>query len=48
LTLVLNKIPLKQIAQPEDCAGLVNLLCSDAGRYITGANIAIDGGMSIL
>ena len=47
LSIVLNKIPMKQIAQPEDCAGLVNLLCSDAGRYITGANIAIDGGLSI-
>ena len=45
--IILNKIPVKFIAQPEDCTGLVNLLCSDAGRYITGANIAIDGGMSI-
>lgn len=46
--IVLSKIPVKFIAQPDDCAGLVNLLCSDAGRYITGANISIDGGMRIL
>jgi NAD(P)-dependent dehydrogenase (short-subunit alcohol dehydrogenase family) len=25
----------------------VLLLCSDEGRYITGADIPIDGGMSI-
>lgn len=47
LSVVLNKIPIRSIAQPDDCAGLVNLLCSDAGRYITGANIVIDGGMII-
>jgi glucose 1-dehydrogenase len=47
LNMVVNKIPVKYIAKPDDCAGLVNLLCSDAGRYITGANIALDGGMSI-
>lgn len=46
-SLVLSKIPAKIIAEPEDCAGLINLLCSEAGRFITGANIAIDGGMSI-
>ena len=46
-SLVVSKIPARFIAEPEDCAGLINLLCSDAGRFITGANIAIDGGMSI-
>ncbi|WP_428655865.1 SDR family NAD(P)-dependent oxidoreductase [Runella sp.] len=35
------------MGQPEDCAGMAVFLCSDAGRYITGQNIFVDGGMSL-
>jgi len=41
------KIPLGYIGQPEDCAALALLLCSDAGRYITGADYLVDGGMGL-
>mgnify|MGYP001468114249 CR=1 FL=1 len=44
---VRNGIPLRDFAQPEDAAGAVVLLCSDAGRYITGTTLRIDGGMGI-
>src|SRR5690606_8212256 len=44
---VLGWIPLGFIAEPEDCVGPALLLCSDAGRYITGANYVVDGGMSL-
>jgi glucose 1-dehydrogenase len=44
---VLAGIPLGFIAQPVDCAGIAVLLASEAGRYITGADIFVDGGMSI-
>lgn len=47
LQTVLGKIPLGRIGDPEDCAGLVMLLCSDMGRYITGADLRVDGGMSL-
>ena len=40
-------IPLHDYALPEDAAGAALLLASDAGRYITGATIMIDGGLSI-
>ena len=33
--------------EPKDCAGIVSLLCSDEGRYITGQSIYVDGGKSI-
>lgn len=44
---VLNGIPCGYTGEPIDCAGQVLLLCSDAGRYITGENIFIDGGMKL-
>ena len=44
---VLAKIPTGFWGTPEDCAGLVDFLCSDEARYITGQNIFVDGGMGI-
>ncbi len=44
---VLSWIPSGRIGQPEDCAGAALLLCSDAGRYITGQSLFVDGGMSL-
>ncbi|HCO66153.1 MAG TPA: short-chain dehydrogenase [Dysgonomonas sp.] len=40
-------IPLGFIGEPIDCAGLALLLCSDAGRYITGVDYLVDGGMGL-
>jgi|SRR5882724_7884167 len=40
-------IPAGNIGQPADCVGAALLLCSDAGRYITGQNLFVDGGMSL-
>lgn len=42
-----NSIPVGFVGQSEDISPLVLLLCSNEGRYITGADIPIDGGMSI-
>ena len=44
---VLEGIPCGYAGQPEDCAPQILLLCSDEGRYITGENIFIDGGMKL-
>ena len=44
---VTDAIPMHDYAMPEDAAGAALLLASDAGRYITGATIMIDGGLSI-
>ena len=41
---VLPKIPLARFGVPDDLVGVAILLASPAGRYITGAEIAIDGG----
>jgi NAD(P)-dependent dehydrogenase (short-subunit alcohol dehydrogenase family) len=38
---------LGRIAQPEEIAEAVMFTCSDQARYITGANIVVDGGMTV-
>ncbi len=43
---VTDSIPVGFYGEPQDCAGIVSLLCSDEGRYITGQNIFVDGGKS--
>lgn len=45
---VTDSIPVGFYGEPEDCAGMVSLLCSNEGRYITGQSIYIDGGKSVL
>ena len=40
-------IPMGRFGTPEDCVGAVLMLCSDAGSYITGTDIIIDGGMRL-
>lgn len=45
---VADSIPVGFWAEPEDCAGIISLLCSEDGKYITGQNIFVDGGKSVL
>jgi glucose 1-dehydrogenase len=39
-----RRIPAGRLGQPDDLVGAAMLLCSDAGRYINGANLFVDGG----
>jgi glucose 1-dehydrogenase len=39
-------VPAGRLGDPQDIAGLALLLCSDAGSYITGETIYLDGGIS--
>jgi NAD(P)-dependent dehydrogenase (short-subunit alcohol dehydrogenase family) len=39
--------PLGTFGSPEDIKGAVILLASDAGRFMTGSNVMVDGGWSI-
>lgn len=40
-----KKVPLGRMANKDDIKGLIVLLSSDAGAYINGENILIDGGL---
>jgi len=41
---LLERIPLKRFAQPEEIAGIVVFLASDLASYLTGETIFVDGG----
>ncbi|MBB3118564.1 NAD(P)-dependent dehydrogenase (short-subunit alcohol dehydrogenase family) [Massilia violacea] len=41
---ILPQIPVGRIGEPEEVAGLIAYLVSEEAAFITGANIAINGG----
>ncbi|MGM0701478.1 MAG: 2-dehydro-3-deoxy-D-gluconate 5-dehydrogenase KduD [Pseudomonadota bacterium] len=41
---LLGRIPAERFGEPEDLAGAVVFLCSDAARYVHGHALAVDGG----
>lgn len=43
--LMLAQIPLGRLGEPQEIAGVVRFLASDAGSYITGETIHVNGGM---
>jgi glucose 1-dehydrogenase len=44
---LLDEIPARSIGEPVDCVGPVVMLCSEAGRYVTGVDLFVDGGMHL-
>lgn len=41
------RVPAGRMGRPDDLVGAALLLCSDAGAYISGANLFVDGGRSV-
>lgn len=43
-----DKVPMKRMGKPVDIAPIVSFLLSDKASYITGQNIAVDGGWTAI
>ncbi len=43
-----NKVPMRRMGLPEDISPLAVFLLSDESKYITGQNIAVDGGWTAI
>jgi glucose 1-dehydrogenase len=44
---LLQKIPLGRIGEPEEVARTAAVLLSEAGSYVTGTTVFVDGGMTL-
>ena len=44
LAQIVDSIPMKRLAQPDEIANAVMFLCSPRAGYITGSTISINGG----
>lgn len=45
LEAIIALIPAKRLAEPEEIAWVVEFLTNDKSRYITGANLSVNGGL---
>ena len=46
-TAMLTNTPLGRLGDPEDVAGAVRFLCSDAAAFVTGDVLLVDGGLGM-
>lgn len=43
---IVNSIPLKRLAKPDEIAKVIYFLCSKDNTYLTGQNVIVDGGFT--
>jgi NAD(P)-dependent dehydrogenase (short-subunit alcohol dehydrogenase family) len=48
VTQIMGKTPMKRFGEPHELIGASLLLASDAGSFITGAEIVVDGGFTAM
>ena len=44
---LINEIPLKKMGEAEDIAKLVTYFCGESANFTTGAEVIVDGGMTL-
>lgn len=42
---VLQRIPMKRMATPDEIARMVAVFCTDLSAYATGSTVVVDGGL---
>lgn len=47
LDLIVRRTPLKRAGEPAEMAETIAWLCSDAASFVSGAEIVVDGGISV-
>ena len=45
---ILGHTPMARFGEPAELAGALLLLATDAGRFVTGSNVCVDGGFSAM
>lgn len=43
-----QSIPLQRMGMPEDISNVIMFFCSEQASYVTGQNIVVDGGLTLL
>jgi NAD(P)-dependent dehydrogenase (short-subunit alcohol dehydrogenase family) len=43
-----KKVPLKRLGSPDEVADVITFMASRASSYITGSNVIVDGGWTII
>jgi 2-hydroxycyclohexanecarboxyl-CoA dehydrogenase len=43
-----RSIPLRRVARPEEIAGVVTFLATDAAAYLTGQTVSVSGGLTMI
>ena len=43
-----KKVPLSRLGDPDEVANVITFIASDASSYITGSNVIVDGGWTII
>jgi len=47
LATIAASVPMGRVSRPEEIAGVIVWLCTDAASYVTGHTLAIDGGLTV-
>lgn len=45
LKTIVDQVPMKRLAKPEEIAWTVEFLCDERSAYMTGANLSVNGGL---
>ena len=45
---IFNHTPMKRFGKPQELTGVILWLCADSSSFVTGSEVAVDGGFSCM